>query len=119
MGKIEASRLTGQRIMAIRPMTKREQSGQGWEDDHHASALVIVTEDGTRFYPARDEEGNGPGVLFATTPEGVDYYLASELNKDAANFYAGVVAQDEARKEIVRRADNFTCGAMEQDHGEV
>lgn len=53
--------LIGKTVKAVRPMTKKELNGEGW--DGRAGA-VIEFDDGTLIYASRDEEGNGPGALF-------------------------------------------------------
>ena len=71
--------LIGQTIKDIRRMTAKEQSEQGW--DWVASALhsqkptVIVLGDGTKLFASQDEEGNGPGTMFGTAPDGSGFAL--------------------------------------------
>ena len=62
-GPIEGKTITG-----CRPMTIDELVEEGWEADDFC--MVIELNDGTRIYPSRDMEGNGPGVFFGTTTEG-------------------------------------------------
>lgn len=62
---MEKTGLIGRTIKAVRPMTARELASQGWEDDPHGG-IVLILDDGTRLYPSRDEEGNGPGALFGS-----------------------------------------------------
>lgn len=56
-------------IKAIRLMTRQELRVEGWHD--HEACMLIELEDGTRIYPSRDAEGNGPGCLFGMTKDGV------------------------------------------------
>lgn len=50
----------GKRIKQVRYATEEETEGLGWSDD----VIIFETEDGTLFYPSKDSEGNGPGVMF-------------------------------------------------------
>jgi hypothetical protein len=59
--------LEGQRIKAVRPMTRLELKAQYWDADAHV--IVIVLENGTKLYPSMDYEGNGGGAMFGTTKQ--------------------------------------------------
>jgi hypothetical protein len=65
----------GQTIVAVRAMTKKETEAEGWEEDFHGPATVIVLANGTRIYASQDEEGNGPGALFGAEKNGPTFYL--------------------------------------------
>lgn len=54
--------LIGVRIANIRPMTKKEQTAEGW----FSPATVIELENGVKLYASRDDEGNDAGVLFGS-----------------------------------------------------
>jgi hypothetical protein len=56
--------LIGKKIMAIRPISKKELEAEGWEQYTHTATCVILLEGGTLLYPSQDDEGNGPGTLF-------------------------------------------------------
>ena len=43
-------------------MTKKELDAEGWEG--HDAPAVLILSDGSKLYPSRDSEGNGPGALF-------------------------------------------------------
>jgi hypothetical protein len=58
--------VTGRRIVQVRRMTDDEASNEGWSQ----STTVLVLEDGTLLYASRDDEGNGPGVLFGIKAKG-------------------------------------------------
>jgi hypothetical protein len=64
----------GQTIVAVRAMTKKEQQEEGWDEDCHGPATVIVLSNSTRIYASQDDEGNGPGALFGTDKYG-SFYL--------------------------------------------
>ena len=49
------------RVVSIRKMTKEEMKRECWEGFRPGTAIELS--DGTVLYPARDEEGNGPGAL--------------------------------------------------------
>jgi len=59
------SDLIGRKIVAVRPMTKKELEVEGWDGGYNT---VIVLDNGERLYPSQDEEGNGPGCIFGTNP---------------------------------------------------
>jgi hypothetical protein len=63
--------VAGRTIVEARPMNAAELKFEGWKVDRtHASPTVLVLDDGTKLYPSRDEEGNGPGALFGTDAKG-------------------------------------------------
>jgi len=66
----------GKRIVAIREMTRKELSAQGW-DGPRACALVIVLDDGSMIFASRDDEGNSPGALFGVVGD-VGVYVGVE-----------------------------------------
>lgn len=49
------------KVVSIRKMTKAEMKREYWEG--FKPGIAIDLSDGTTLYPARDEEGNGPGAL--------------------------------------------------------
>jgi len=61
--------IIGQKVAAIRNMTKEELTEEGWEFSNPLSTTVIVLSNGTLLYPSADEEGNGPGTLFGKHPD--------------------------------------------------
>ena len=68
--KEQENNLVGKTIKALRPMTPEELETEGWDDGRRGVPVAIELDDGTVIYPARDEEGNGPGVLFGHTADG-------------------------------------------------
>lgn len=57
-------------IVDVRPMTQAELDTEAWEVyPHHVAPIAIVLSTGAILYPSRDEEGNGPGVLFGILPD--------------------------------------------------
>jgi hypothetical protein len=60
----------GRTITGARPMTARELAAEGWTTGIHGAPVVLVLDDGTRLYPSRDAEGNGPGALFGVDAGG-------------------------------------------------
>jgi hypothetical protein len=60
------------KIVAIRPMTKAEQSAEGWR----RPATVLVLDNGTLLYPSRDSEGNDAGALFGKSSDGSQFALS-------------------------------------------
>lgn len=73
----------GLKIKEVRSMTKVELNGEGW--DSRYPVVCIVLEDGTKLYPSRDEEGNGPGAIFGIdgTSKDTILLLAEEKKKDS------------------------------------
>lgn len=59
----------GRTIAKVRPMTKDELDANGW-DDRWDGVVVLELDDGTRLFPSRDPEGNGPGAMFGSDDEG-------------------------------------------------
>jgi hypothetical protein len=58
------SNIVGKKIVEIRPMTGKEIVGEDWTEWGDRGQPVLVLDDGTKLYPSRDDEGNGPGALF-------------------------------------------------------
>ncbi len=61
------------RIDNIEHWQNRIVKDNGWETC--GSAVVLVLDDGSRIYPSKDEECNGPGVLLGITPDDENVYL--------------------------------------------
>jgi hypothetical protein len=67
----------GAKVKAIRPLTSTEMSKVGW--DSRRPVIAIEFDDKTVLYASRDEEGNGPGVLFYDDLKtGLSYVLGVE-----------------------------------------
>lgn len=60
--------ILGQKVAAIRPMTKAELKNQGW--DGFRVPVVLVLQNGLKIFASCDEEGNGPGELFTEDIKG-------------------------------------------------
>jgi hypothetical protein len=52
--------IIGQKIITIRQATESEKRANYWDEDF----MVLELENGIKLYPSRDDEGNGPGVIF-------------------------------------------------------
>lgn len=61
--------LIGRTVTNVRCMTAEELEAENW-DAHWANPTAIVFDDGTVVYASRDDEGNGPGVLFGIDSTG-------------------------------------------------
>ena len=61
---IEIPKLVGSVIKKYRRMTFAELEAEGWTDRTNA-AMAIEFTNGLIIYASKDDEGNGPGVLFA------------------------------------------------------
>lgn len=57
-----AQSLVGQMITDVRVMTAKEMATENWHGQ--GPVVQLVLSDGSRLYPSRDPEGNGPGVVF-------------------------------------------------------
>lgn len=72
------SGLRERRIIAVRRMSPAEMRREGWETDRPPPVIELF---GGRasppwlLYPARDQEGNGPGALFGVGPNGNTFTL--------------------------------------------
>ena len=66
----DKSGLVGLTITAVRPMKTAELKLEGWETGRGGAPAILVLSDGTKLYASRDDEGNGPGVLFGTGKDG-------------------------------------------------
>jgi hypothetical protein len=71
--------LLGKKIVEIRHLTTDEMDEYGWEGEEPAVALVL--DDGTLLFSSRDEEANGPGVIFGKEPDGGVFTLVLRLLK--------------------------------------
>lgn len=63
------SDLVGRTITEVRPMTPAELRKEYWS----GPGTVLVLDDGTKLYPSCDEEGNDPGALFGSSPDGKQF----------------------------------------------
>jgi len=63
MAEVEVQ-LEGQRIHAIRKMTKKEVEDFFGEDMGGERSVVIVLENGVKLIASQDYEGNGCGAIF-------------------------------------------------------
>lgn len=53
--------LVGDRVAKVRLTTADEMDSEGWS----VPTVVLLMESGIKLYASQDEEGNGPGVMFA------------------------------------------------------
>jgi hypothetical protein len=72
----EPASMVGRTIAEVRPMTRAELKKEGWETGRHLPPTVLVLDNGTKLYPSRDEEGNGPGAMFGTDAKGSNFMLS-------------------------------------------
>ena len=66
--------MIGAKITKIRRMTPKELKAEGWEARGVPTAIEFSN--GAVLYPSRDEEGNGPGVLFGKQGKSTFYLFA-------------------------------------------
>lgn len=57
--------LIGRTTVAVTHLPDAVLGREGWENE---PVICLLLDDGTLIYPSRDEEGNGPGVLFGYGP---------------------------------------------------
>ena len=55
--------IEGQKIVEVRPLTRKEIDQEGWTNGH---TICLILENGAKLYPSRDYEGNDGGALFGT-----------------------------------------------------
>lgn len=69
----------GKKIVEVRSMTSEELERVGWTKEYGVLVRypppVLVLEDGTRLFPSRDPEGNGPGAIFGINAEDFDVWI--------------------------------------------
>lgn len=75
-----ADPITDQRIETVRPMTDGELAQEGWMNysPFRSRPTVLVLANGMKIYPSVDPEGNGPGALFGTDPDGQPVKITPE-----------------------------------------
>jgi predicted transcriptional regulator len=66
----------GSTIKKVRWMTNEEMAREGWEESQRG--VVLEMAGGGKIYASRDEEGNGPGVLFGENTAGETVYIIPE-----------------------------------------
>lgn len=64
-------RLIGGRIVGIRDMTSDELESEGWECDGGMAPKALILNNGVKLFASCDAEGNGPGMLFGRTSDGL------------------------------------------------
>ena len=67
--------IEGQKIVRMRPMTSSEIRDAGWKGMSYFTPLALELENGVILFASQDEEGNGPGAMFATQPDGEQFTL--------------------------------------------
>lgn len=60
--------IVGQKIIALRKMTKEEMANEGW--DEHNVPQILVLANKSILYPSQDHEGNGPGAFWVIPAKG-------------------------------------------------
>lgn len=58
----------GLSIVKVSRLTPADMKEEGWLDE--TRPIVLYLSDGSRLWPARDPEGNGPGCFFGVNKEG-------------------------------------------------
>lgn len=78
-GQIKVAPILGAKIVAIRPMTKKEADQEGFEfGGRHDAPMVLELDNGLAIYALADEEGNGPGTLVGRDRKGQSFYVTPE-----------------------------------------
>ena len=62
--------IEGAKIVAVRPMTRKEMKEEGWEINMDGAPAVLVLDNGAKLYASQDSEGNGPGAIFGADDTG-------------------------------------------------
>lgn len=56
-------------------MTRHEMKDEfGYYDGVNVPSVIVLS-DGTKLFPSRDPEGNGPGEMFGTSSDGFKFTL--------------------------------------------
>jgi len=62
----QAKGLVGKKIVDARYLTRTEAEGMGF----HSRPIVLIMDDGSTYFPSKDDEGNDAGSLFGTDKNG-------------------------------------------------
>lgn len=65
----------GRTIVGFRKLTDTEMEQRMWYPSAGDMPMVIELDDGSCLLPMRDPEGNGPGVVTWTSPQGEEYLV--------------------------------------------
>ncbi len=57
-------------------MTPAELNAEGWDAGPGDCPVALVLDGGTKLFPARDPQGNGPEALFGADPHGESLAVA-------------------------------------------
>ncbi len=68
--------IIGRRIASIRDMTSDELLAQGWPSRAWMTPKVLILDNGVMLFASCDPEGNGPGMLFGQTSDGLGFRVA-------------------------------------------
>lgn len=77
MAKRKESSLVGTYVKAVSRMDPDELSMRGWERSPAVITLEGRRDEIYRLFPASDEEGNGPGVVFGDSVKAAFYVFGS------------------------------------------
>jgi hypothetical protein len=64
----------GKVVKKLRYLNRSELAREGWDTRQKVAAVEFS--DGSLLYASSDPEGNGPGALFGTTPEGQTVWVS-------------------------------------------
>jgi len=70
--------LVNQTVSEVRQMTDAELEREGWNHYRGSTPTVLVFEDGTKVFPSRDPEGNGPGAPFGISDDNQAFRFGPE-----------------------------------------
>lgn len=74
----------GATVTNVRYLTDEEKELEGWEDSGH-TPVAIEFDNGLLIYASQDDEGNGPGSMFAVQTLDVEGCVAEEC--EGHSFY--------------------------------
>lgn len=66
----ERVNVIGRTIVGVRPLSRQELADQGWFVGARSVPVVLELDDGSLLWASQDDEGNGPGTLFAQDKAG-------------------------------------------------
>ena len=66
--------IIGRKIVDVINLSKDIVEAEGWENTPYA-CIGLLLDDGNNIYPSQDEEGNGPGAIFAYGKDKKSYFI--------------------------------------------
>ena len=99
----------GKKIVCTRPLTEDELEREDWPGEF---APAIELDNGTVLYPARDEEGNGPGIFDSSNDD--EEHLGKKVARVLMRAHGGpgIELDDGTRIVVCQDAEHNDTGAL-------